>query len=88
MGILGQPLEQAAASDPQSAGGAQISAASGQTSFTLGLTGACLSLDTACSSQLVAMHVARTSLIRHECLEAIASGVGLLGPIFTEAFAS
>ncbi|EGB03462.1 hypothetical protein AURANDRAFT_34028, partial [Aureococcus anophagefferens] len=62
--------------------------ASGQVSFTLGLTGPCVSLDTACCSQLVAVHLASTALKCDECPEAIASGVGLLGPVFTRAFAS
>ena len=47
-----------------------------------------MTLDTACSSQLVATHLAFQSVAGSECTDAVSLGIGLLGPIWNEAFAA
>ena len=47
-----------------------------------------MTLDTACSSQLVATHLAFHDVAGSECTDAVSLGIGLLGPIWNEAFAA
>ncbi|RKN43912.1 type I polyketide synthase [Streptomyces hoynatensis] len=67
-----------AAIDPWYATGKETSFASGRLSYLLGLNGPSLSLNTACSSSLIAVHLARQSLLSGESDAALVGGVSLL----------
>ena len=67
-----------AAIDPWYATGKETSFASGRLSYLLGLNGPSLSLNTACSSSLIAVHLARQSLLSGESDTALVGGVSLL----------
>ncbi len=49
-----------------------------QVSYKLNLTGPCVNVNTACSTSLVAIHLARQSLLLHECDMALAGAVSIL----------
>jgi len=53
-------------------------AVSGRLSYALGLQGPSMTVDAACASSLVAVHLACESLLRGECVLAVAGGVSLM----------
>ncbi|AXK31825.1 acyltransferase domain-containing protein [Streptomyces armeniacus] len=64
--------------DPWYASGKEPSFSSGRLSYHLGLRGPSVSLSTTCSSSLVAVHLARQSLLLGESDAALIGGVNLL----------
>jgi acyl transferase domain-containing protein/NADPH:quinone reductase-like Zn-dependent oxidoreductase/acyl carrier protein len=58
--------------------GSAPSIASGRISQLLDLGGPTLSIDTACSSSIVALHLARQSILNDECETALVGGINLM----------
>lgn len=63
---------------PYTATGNHAAIASNRLSFVLGLEGPSMSVDTACSSSIVAIDVARQSLLSDACRTAVCSGVNVM----------
>jgi 3-oxoacyl-(acyl-carrier-protein) synthase/NAD(P)-dependent dehydrogenase (short-subunit alcohol dehydrogenase family)/acyl carrier protein len=67
--------------DPYMALGSSVSMAAGRLAFFLDATGPAMTVDTACSTSLVALHLARQSLLRHECdLAMVAAASAVIHP--------
>ena len=63
---------------PYHATGSSMSVASGRLSYMFSLRGPAISVDTACSASLVAVHMARTSVIGRESSRAFTAGVSII----------